>query len=411
MSRGLRVDQETIEKMRPSVSPEFTLLQSRMRTIVAQGKFAGICTLVWQGGEVIHFDATGWRDMLRQVPIERDTIFRLASMSKPITSVAALILVEEGRLRLSEPIAHWLPEAAEIAVLRTPGSAIDDVVSAERPPTLLDLMTHTAGFAWGKGLDLPITRAMNEAGGQTPFVPHDPDTFLRRVCALPLIQQPGCRWHYGISTELLGIIVARAGNQSLPQFLKSRIFDPIGMVDTGFFAPAEKLRRLSVGYARDSSGQLVIHDDAQTGFWSQPPIFPAGGGGLLSTVDDYLVFARMLVNQGVAGHERILSSNSVSLMTSNLLSDQQRQPLDPTIDFLQGQGFGLGVSIALHSQDNRRSPGSFSWPGGYCTTWFADPRENLIAVLMSQVWQDSLVEVGSAFEDAVYTAVRCGTSK
>lgn len=381
-----------------------------MREFVAQGKFAGICTLVWQRDRVISFDATGWRDMQGRVPIERDTIFRLASMSKPITSVAALILVEEGRLRLSDPVARWLPEAADVAVLRTPRSAIDDVVPAVRPPTLLDLMTHTAGFAWGKGLDVPITRAVNEAGGETPFVPYDPDTFVRRVGALPLIRQPGSGWHYSISTELLGVIVARAGNRSLPEFMKSRIFDPIGMLDTAFFAPTEKLHRLSVGYARARSGQLVIHDDAQTGFWSRPPLFPAGGGGLLSTVDDYLAFARMLLDKGMAGRERILSEKSISLMTSNHLNAQQRYALDPSIDYLQGQGFGLGVAITLDSLKNRRSPGSFSWPGGYGTTWFADPREELIAVLMTQLWQDSQMELGPALEDSVYDAARRGKS-
>ncbi len=387
------------------MSPSSSLIQLRMREFVAQGKFPGIATLVWHQGEVVSFDATGWRNMQTRQAIERNTIFRLASMSKPITSVAALTLVQEGRLRLSDRVADWLPEATDLAVLRTPSSALDDVVPAERPPTLLDLMTHTAGFAWGKGIDLPITRAMNEAAGQTPFVPYDPDSFLRRVCALPLIQQPGARWHYSISTELLGIVIARAANKALPDFLKSRIFDPIGMVDTGFFAPSEILPRLSVGYGRDTSGQLVVHDDAETGFWSRPPVFPAGGGGLLSTLDDYLAFARMILNQGLAGRERILSEDLINLMTSNMLSPAQLRPLDSTIDFLQGQGFGLGVSIELTSQNNRRSPGSFSWPGGYGTTWFADPRANLIAVLMSQVWQESLREIGPAFEDAVYTAM------
>jgi CubicO group peptidase (beta-lactamase class C family) len=379
-----------------------------MRQFVAQGKFPGICTLVWQRSEVVSFDTVGWRDMQRRVPVERDTLFRLASMSKPITSVAALTLVEEGRLRLSDPIAHWLPEAANIVVLRTPGSVIDDVVPANRPPTLLDLMTHSAGFAWGKGLDLPITRAMNEAAGQTPFVPYDPDTFVRRVCELPLIRQPGSGWHYSVSTELLGVIVARAANSNLPEFLKSRIFDPIGMVDTAFFAPPEKLHRMSVGYARDGSGHLTIHDDARTGFWSRPPIFPAGGGGLLSTADDYLAFARMLLNKGLAGRERILSEKFTRLMTSNLLNADQRCAIAPSIDYLQGQGFGLGVAIALDARKDRRSPGSLGWPGGYGTTWFADPQEDLVAVLMSQVWLESQLEIGPAFEDAVYTAARHG---
>jgi CubicO group peptidase (beta-lactamase class C family) len=384
---------------------EFALLQSRMRQLVDQGAFPGIATLVWQDGEIIALDMVGQRDLSQHAPVQRDTLFRLASMTKPITSVAALILVDEGRLNLSDPISRWLPEASGLQVLRTPASALDDVVPVERPPTLFDLMTHTAGFAWGKGFDLPITRATEAATGQTPFVPYDPDSLVRRVCALPLLQQPGSGWHYSNSTDLLGVIIARASNRSLPEFMTARIFAPLGMIDTGFYAPPEKLGRLSVGYSRDSEGRLVVHDDARTGFWSRPPIFPAGGGGMLSTLDDYLVFAQLLLNKGKVGRERVLSEELTARMTSNLLAAETRHALDPSVDFLQGQGFGLGVAVTLQSQQNRRSPGSFSWPGGYGTTWFADPQENLIAVLMSQVWQESLKEIGPAFEDAVYLAV------
>ena len=387
---------------------DFTLLRSRMRQFVDQGKFPGISTLVWRSGEVIAFDAVGWSDMARRIPLRRDTIFRLASMTKPITSAAALALVDEGRLKLSDPIAHWLPEMEHLAVLRTPRSEIDEVVPADRSPTIFDLMTHTAGFAWGKGLDVALTRAMNEATGPTPFVPYDSDTLVKRVSALPLIRQPGSGWHYSNSTDLLGVIIARASGESFPDFLRARILNPLGMGDTGFFAPLEKFDRLSVGYARDKAGTLAVHDEARTGFWSKPPVFPAGGGGLLSTLDDYLAFARMLLSEGVAGGERILSKSSVNLMTLNQLSFPQLRPLEASVDFLQGQGFGLGLSIALRDHDKRRSAGSFTWPGGYGTTWFADPKENLIAVLMSQVWQESLNEIGPAFEEAVYVAVRSG---
>jgi len=386
------------------VNPLFALLHSRMRRFVDEGRFPGVATLVWRAGEILTLDVAGWRDLAERAPIQRDTLYRLASMTKPMTSVAALMLVDDGRLDLWQPVARWLPEAAGIQVLRTPTSEIEDVVPARREPTLFDLMTHTAGFSWGKGLNLPITRAMNAATGQTPFVPHDPETLVQRACALPLLRQPGDGWHYGISTDLLGVVIARASNMSLPDFMANRIFEPLGMVDSGFFAPPEKLERLSTGYSRDAGGRLVVHDDARTGFWSRPPVFPAGGGGLLSTLEDYLAFARMLLNRGKAGQQRVLSEQSARLMTSNLLTDDQLRALDPSVNFLRGQGFGLGVAVTLDAQDNRRSPGSFSWPGGYGTTWFADPRENLIAVLMSQVWQDSLMEIGPAFEDAVYMA-------
>jgi CubicO group peptidase (beta-lactamase class C family) len=387
----------------------FGELETRLSDFVAQGRFPGIAVLVSKAGEIIAEHGAGYRDLANHLPMRRDTLVRLASMSKPLTSAAALILIDEGRLRLTEPIARWLPEAANLTVLRAPGCNVDDVVPAIRAPTLQDLMSHTAGFAWGKGLDLPITRAMHEAAGQTPFVPYDADTFARRVCALPLIRQPGSGWHYSISADLLGVVIARASGTALPQFLKNRLFDPVGMPDTGFFVPPDKLERFSVGYERDSDSRLIIHDDARTGFWSRPPIFPAGGGGLISTLDDYVAFARMLLNKGMVENERILSEGSVQLMSSNLLSAEQLKPLDSRVDFLQGQGFGLGLSVTLDPSSGAaaigrhvRSPGSFSWPGGYGTTWFADPREDLIAVLISQVWQDSLAEIGRALEDAVY---------
>jgi CubicO group peptidase (beta-lactamase class C family) len=392
------------------MSDAFAPLEARMNEFVTCGRFPGIAALVWKAGEIVAAPAAGYRDLARHLPMQRDTLARLASMSKPITTAAALTLIDEGRMRLSDPITRWLPEAANLAVLRTPRSQIDDVVPVARAPTLQDILTHTAGFAWGKGLNVPITRAMHQAAGQTPFVPYDPDTFAQRVCALPLIHQPGTGWHYGISADLLGVIVARAAGESLPEFLKTRIFDPIGMPDTGFFVPPANLQRFAMGYARDGDGRLVVHDDARSGFWSRPPIFPAGGGGLVSTVDDYLAFVRMLLSAGMAGCHRILSQKSAGLMTSNLLSAAQLQPIDKSVDFLQGQGFGLGLSVTLDGTlkpggAGFRSPGSFSWPGGYATTWFADPRESLIAVFVSQVWQDSLAELGPALETGVYSAV------
>ncbi len=385
---------------------DFTLLRSRMQRFVDQGKYPGILALVWQDGEVISCDAVGWRDMERKTPVERSTIFRLASMSKPLTSIAALILMEEGRLDLADPIERWLPEAANLAVLRTPRSEIDDVVAAQRAPTIFDLMTHTAGFAWTKGPDLPITRAMIEAAGMTPFVPYDADTLVQRVCRLPLVLQPGSGWNYGLSTDLLGVIIARASNVGLAEFLQARVFDPIGMRDTGFFVPQAKLDRLSVGYVRNDGGQLAIQDDARTGFWTRPPVFVSGGGGLVSTPDDYLAFARMLLDYGRAGDERILSEESVRQMTSSQLRTEQLRTFDPGVDFLQGQGFGLGVSVTLMQRDRRRAPGSFSWPGGYGTTWFVDRENRLIALWMTQLWQDSQMESGPAFEDGVYMGLQ-----
>ena len=386
---------------------DFSLLRSRMKQFVDEGKYPGIVAVIAQGDEVAAYEAVGWHDVDRRAPISHDTIFRLASMSKPIASVAALILIEEGRLDLSDPIERWLPEAANLRVLRTPSSEIDDVVPLERLVTVFDLMTHTSGFAWTKGPDLPVMRAMCEAAGMTPFVPYDPDTLVERVCRVPLIRQPGSGWNYGISTDLLGVVIARAAAVSLPNFLSSRVLDPIGMVDTGFFVPPEKLDRLSVGYELNTQGRLAMQDDARTGFWTRKPVFPSAGGGLVSTPEDYLAFAKMLLNKGrTREQKKILSEDSVALMTTNRLSPGQLCTFDPRVDFLQGQGFGLGVSVTLVERDHRRNPGSFSWPGGYGTTWFADPREELVALWMTQRWLDRQTESGPAFEEAVYAAIR-----
>jgi CubicO group peptidase (beta-lactamase class C family) len=380
-------------------------LGARLQPFVAGGAYPGLAALLWTSGEPPAFTALGPRDRRSGDPIGRDTIFRLASMTKPITSAAAMILVDEGRLDLAAPITRWLPEAAAMSVLRTPASPLDDVAPARRPPTLFELMTHTAGFAWGKGLDLPICRAMDAATGTSPFIPHEPDVLVRRVCALPLICQPGSRWHYSNGSDLLGVVVARAAGTGLAEFLQERIFAPLGMADTGFFVPAAKLHRLAVGYARDGAG-FAVHDDPRTGYWSRPPAFAAGGGGLVSTVDDYLAFARLLLSGGVAGSRRILSRASLRLMTTNRLAAEQLRPLDRRADYLHGQGFGLGLAVTMEQRPHRRSEGSFGWPGGYGTTWFADPRRQRVGILMTQVWQDHLTELTPAFEAAACGAPR-----
>jgi len=377
-----------------------------VRGFVADGRYPGMAALLWREGVEPVFDATGWRDVDRRLPFARDTIFRLASMTKPITTAAAMVLVERGRLALDAPIARWLPEAEGLRVLRDPAAELDDVLPLKRAPTLHDLMTHTAGFAWGKGADLPICRAMDAATGTTPFVPHDPDALVRRVCALPLVFQPGTRWHYSNGSDLLGVIVARAAGMRLPEALEATVLGPLGMRDTGFCLAARDRERFATGYERRPEGGFAIHDDAATGFWTQPPVFPAGGGGLVSTLDDYLAFARMMLDGGQGPQGRVLSEASVRLMTSHRLAPAQLRPLLPQLDFLHGQGFGLGLSIAPEGGQERRSAGSFSWPGGYGTTWFADPRRRLVAILVTQVWQDHLSQLAPDFEAGVYDSIQ-----
>lgn len=384
---------------------EFAPLQRRMQGLVDQGRLAGVATLVWRDGEIVQFAAAGWRDLAARTPLTRDTIFRIASMTKPVVSAAALQLVEAGVLALDAPIARWLPEASALRVLRHPAAELDDLTPLERPPTLFDLMTHTAGFAWTAGLDAPITRAVAQAAQQRPLISCTPDAFVARICALPLVQQPGRGWYYSASTDLLGVLIARASGSPLPHLLRTRIFEPLGMTDTGFCVPEEARARLAVGYQREPTGGLVVHDDPVSGYWTRPPIFPAGGAGLVSTLDDYLRFARMLLDRSAFGGRRLLSEASVALLTTNQLTADQIRPLDPSTDYLHGQGFGLGLAVALGADEDRRRPGSYGWPGAYSTAWFADPKLRLIALAMGQLWLDPQNALRAALETEVYAAV------
>ena len=355
------------------------------------GQLAGVAALVWRRGEIVEVVTEGWADLENLSPLRRDTIFRIASMTKPIISVAALMLVEDGRLSLDDPLTRWLPEAAQLCVLRSPDAALDDTVALDRPPTVHDLVTHSAGFSGSLavGPSLAVTKAMAIATGQTPFITVDPNTLVARVCAVPLIVQPGRHWNYGISTDLLGVVIARAAQTGLGRFLKERVFDPLGMADTGFWVPAEKRSRLAVGYARGADNKLVVHDDPATGHWSKPPVFPAGGGGLVSTLDDYLAFARMLLAGGTIADRRLLARETVAAMTTPQLTPDQARPVIPALDILAGRNFGLGVAIGAEGGAALGSHRRYGWSGVYGTDWFNDPDEGLIGI-----WHDVFEAIG-----------------
>jgi CubicO group peptidase (beta-lactamase class C family) len=379
-------------------------LDGRMQRFVNEGRFAGVLSLVWRRGEVAHVHSAGWMDKAAAVPMRRDAIFRMASMTKPIVSAAVMALLEDGELRLHDPVARWLPELANVRVLRTPQSELDDTVPAIRPPTLHDLLTHTGGFGGRTaGGDLGLTRAFADID-QGPWTPHDPDEFVRRASALPLLLQPGTRWSYGISTDLLGVVVARASGRSLPEFLRERIFGPLGMADTGFFVPPGQQDRLATAYERDAEGRLIVHEP-QAGHWTRPPVFPAGGSGLVSTADDYLAFARMLLGQGRFEGRRVLSRHAVAQMTVNHLTPEQIRPLTPTVNYLHERGFGLGLAVAFAADALLGSAGKFGWPGAYATGWFADPQGELIGLVMAQLWYDTQLELRPTFENLVYQAL------
>ncbi len=354
---------------------------------VDRGEVAGAITLIERRGET-HVDVVGLQDRERGIPLRRDSIFRIASMSKPITAVAAMILVEEGKLRLDEPVDRLLPELADRKVLKSIDAPLDEVVSAHRAVTLRDLLTFRLGFGMALGpTETPIQKAIAEAQIMSlrPPPPHAPDEWIKRLGALPLMHQPGERWLYHTGSDVLGVLIARAADMPFEAFLKARIFEPLGMKDTGFFVPADKRERLTSCYAVDpATGQLELHDDAQDSHWANPPVFPAGGGGMVSTVDDYLAFGRMMLNNGMAGRERILSRPTVLAMTTDQLTAEQKAASAFFPGFWDSRGWGFGVSVVTHRSGVGMSPGRFGWDGAFGTSWNSDPAEEMVAILMIQ---------------------------
>ena len=371
----------------------------RMHDVLARhvesGRIPGLVALVSQGDET-HVETIGTMRHDGGPPMRRDTIFRMASTSKPVTVAAAMVLLDECRLRLDDTVDQWLPELADRRVLARIDAPLDDTVPARRPITVRDVLTSTFGLGMDMtALGTPIMGAIFEQG-LTPNLPTpmpEPDEWLRRLGALPLMHHPGERWQYHIASDLLGVLVARVTGQSFESFLRERIFDPLGMKDTGFHVPADKLDRLPPLYAPDpQTGEFHVWDPAEGGRHSAPPAFQGGGGGLVSTADDYHAYYRMLLNHGMHGGERILSRPAVELMTTNRLTHGQQAARDVLardnvhISFGQGQhgSWGFGMAVRTYRGDYA-SVGQFGWDGGSGTSTYADPSRQLTGILLSQV--------------------------
>ncbi|WP_182883590.1 MULTISPECIES: serine hydrolase domain-containing protein [unclassified Microbispora] len=371
----------------------------RLREVLARhvdsGRIPGLVALVGRGEET-HVEAIGTMRHDGGAPMRRDTIFRMASTSKPVSVAAAMVLLDECRLRLDDLVEQWLPELADRRVLKRIDGPLDDTVPARRPITVRDLLTSTFGLGMDMtSLGTPIMGAVFEQG-LTPDLPvpmPEPDEWIRRLGTLPLMHQPGERWQYHISSDLLGVLVARVTGRSFETFLRERVFEPLGMKDTGFHVPADKIDRLPTLYAPDpGTGEFTVWDEAEGGRWSRPPAFQGGGGGLVSTVDDYHAYFRMLLNGGRHRGERILSRPAVELMTTNRLTPEQNAARTAMaadnvhVSFGQGQhgGWGMGMAVRTYRGDYA-SVGQFGWDGGSGTSTYADPDEQLTGILLTQV--------------------------
>ncbi|MFE0420994.1 serine hydrolase domain-containing protein [Streptomyces sp. NPDC058953] len=364
---------------------------------VESGRIPGLVALVALGDET-HVEAIGTTRHDGGAPMRRDTIFRMASTTKPVAVAAVMVLLDECRLRLDEPVDRWLPELADRQVLKRPDGPLDDTVPARRPITVRDLLTSTSGL----GMDMtapgtPIMGALFEHGvyGQEDgwLLPgHAPDEWLRRLGGLPLLRQPGERWLYNVSDDVLGVLVARVTGLSFETFLRERVFEPLGMTDTGFHVPADKIDRLPPLYAPDPvTGEFTVADKVEGGHHSTPPAFPSGGGGLDSTVDDYHAYFRMLLDHGLHRGRRILSRPAVELMTTNRLTPEQlaareafgRDAVHLAHGLGQHGGWGFGMAVRTHRGDYA-PVGQFGWDGGSGTTVYADPENQLVGMLLTQ---------------------------
>lgn len=362
-----------------------------LETHVGPELVPGLVAAVERRGE-LHVEVLGHMDDRGRSPMRRDTIFRIASLTKLVTAVAAMILVEECRLRLDDPVDALLPELAGREVLKSPGGPLDDTVPAVRPITLRDLLTLRMGF--GAVMAFPPRFPIQKAMASTNLAPSEhffrasPDEFMKRLGGLPLVHQPGESWLYHTGMDVAGVMISRAAGQRLGAFMQERIFGPLGMVDTAFSVPPEKIGRLAECYrgAFPEAG-LKLFDPARDGLFAEPPVFEAGGGGLVSTIDDYLAFCRMLRDGGRAGATRILSRPTVTLMTSNHLTDAQMA--GNAVFFNGNAGWGFGMAVDVRRDHPWMSPGRFGWTGGYGTTAYVDPTEGMIGVLFTQRLMDS----------------------
>jgi CubicO group peptidase (beta-lactamase class C family) len=368
-------------------------VEEAIRSHAEAGELAGAAALIWRAGTAPEVATVGRRDLVSGLPVERDTIFRIASVTKPVTTVAALSMLDEGRFALDEPIAGCAPELARLRVLRDPEGPLDQSDEAARPITFRDLLTHRSGLTYGEFHRGPIGRAYANALGPTIDNPLTPDEWIARLATLPLVDQPGAGFHYGHSTDLLGFLLARLEGAPLSVVLERRVFTPLGMRDTGFSIPPPRRDRRAGLCGFDHEGRLAALTAAPGGHaLAERPdgmTFESGGQGLWSTLDDYLTFARMLIGDDVPGAP-LLGDETLAMMTSNQLTPDQRAAArmfgGPI--FAAGHGYGMGVAVVMEPEAAdplrcRGGVGTIGWPGAYGGWWQADPNDRSVLIFLA----------------------------
>ncbi|MGV9558288.1 serine hydrolase domain-containing protein [Streptomyces sp. NPDC003401] len=358
-------------------------LYDLLRRYVDDGTVPGAVALVARGGRT-ETVAAGTFEFGGGPPMREDTLFRLASITKPVMAAALLTLVDEGRLALDEPVKGRLPELAAPRVVRTPWADPDDVVPARRDVTVEDLLTFRAGHGFPEDFSLPAVRQLFgtlQKSGLDPRYTPAPDTWMDRLSRIPMVRHPGEAWLYNTASDVQGVLAARVSGQPLPEFLAERVLEPLGMTDTAFWVPAGRLDRLPTLYRPGEGGTPEVMDPPD-GQWSEPPAFPSGAGGLVSTAGDWLAFARMLLAGGTAEGRRVLSEEAVRRMTTDHLTPGQRASCGL---FLEGQGWGYGGAVDVERIHPWNVPGRYGWVGGSGTSAHLVPADGTVSVLLTQM--------------------------
>ena len=371
-----------------------------MQRYIDQGKLAGTLTLVARNGKIVYLNAQGMQDKEAGIAMTEDTIFRIYSMTKPVTAVAAMTLWEQGKFHMFDPIAKYLPELANMKVYVS-GSGDNMIVEdAKSPIRIIDLFMHTSGFSYGfsnSEVDKLYQKMLSKPDELNR------DNILTKFAELPLTHQPGTAWNYGVSTDIIGFLVEKLSGKKLGEYMQETIFRPLGMKDTGFYVPADKVDRLTQIYTADKTGQTIVMEKEPVGdFMSDPKIHNAGGG-LVSTMQDYFTFAQMMLNGGEINGVRILGRKTVEYMSSNHLPKN----LIPYSKTSQGEGYGLAMSVTVDPEmaGFMTSKGDFGWGGAASTYFRVDPEEKIVMISMAQFVPIGFHRYHDDFRNLVYQAL------
>jgi CubicO group peptidase (beta-lactamase class C family) len=377
--------------------------------LVDDGKLAGLITMVLRRSKVAHFNVCGLADRARETPMAADTIFRIYSMTKALTSTAIMMLYEEGHFQLDDPITGYLPCFKNMRVFVGGMRGKLDTVPAERDITFRDLLSHTSGLTYGFMEATPVDALYRERGVDFQTSDKTLAEVVEIAADIPLLAQPGAEWNYSISTDVLGHLVAVISGQSFDQFLRERVTGPLGMVDTDFHVPAEKISRFAANYTRAGDGRLLLIDDPTKSIFGKQRQICSGGGGLVSTAADYMRFCRMMLNRGELDGVRLLGRKTVALMTSNHLRGDMADMGQPRFSesSYTGIGFGLGFSVMLDPAKAQilGTQGEYAWGGAASTAFWIDPAEDMAVLLLTQLMPSSTYPIRRELRVLTYQAL------